>query len=74
MHTFPGSRLWLDGPVSASETRTDRFEYTCLRMAGVLTKAVERDWPAILNRHAADGWRLVTVDQSVAFFERARTR
>ena len=38
--------------------------------AGVLTKSAERDWPGILNAEAAKGWRLVTVDQSIAFSER----
>lgn len=46
------------------------YEYTTLRLVGSLTKAVERDWAGILNRYAAEGWRLVTVDASIAFFER----
>jgi len=35
------------------------YEYKTVKLLGVLTKA-------------AQGWRLVTVDQSVAFFERHR--
>ena len=48
------------------------FEYTTLKLAGSLMKAVERDWPGLLNAKAAEGWRLVSVDQSIAFFERTR--
>lgn len=47
------------------------YEYTSLRLTGALTKAVEREWPEILNSYARDGWRLVTVDGSIAFFERS---
>lgn len=49
------------------------YEYKTVKLLGVLTKAAERDWPGILNAEAEDGWRLVTVDQSVAFFERRRS-
>jgi hypothetical protein len=46
------------------------YQYTALRLFGSLTKKVENDWPGILNEMARQGWRLVTVDQSIAFFER----
>lgn len=46
------------------------YEYTTVKLLGVLTKAAERDWPSILNEKARQGWRLVTVDQNIAFFER----
>jgi hypothetical protein len=49
------------------------FEYTTRRLVGHLTKAAEKDWPDILNSMAADGWRLVSVDEQVAFFERLRS-
>jgi hypothetical protein len=41
-----------------------------VKLLGVVTKAAERDWPGILNAEAAKGWRLVTVDQNIASFER----
>lgn len=47
-----------------------RHEYATVRLLGLLTKAAERDWPGILNDMVSQGWRLVTVDQSIAFFER----
>jgi len=47
-----------------------KYEYTTVKLLGVLTKAAERDWPGILNAKAAEGWRLVTVDDHIAFFER----
>ena len=46
------------------------YEYKTVKLLGGLTKSAERDWPGILNAEAAKGWRLVTVDQSIAFFER----
>lgn len=50
------------------------FEYTTVKLLGVLTRAAERDWPQILSEKAAEGWRLVTVDSQIAFFERPVTR
>ena len=49
------------------------FEYTTVKLMGRLTKAAERDWPGILNGMAADGWRLVSVDNDIAFFERLKS-
>jgi len=46
------------------------YQYTTLRLFGGLTKKVETEWPGILNDMARQGWRLVAVDQSNAFFER----
>ena len=46
------------------------YEYRTVKLLGVLTKTAERDWPGILTAEAAKGWRLVTVDQNIAFFER----
>lgn len=50
------------------------YEYATLRLYGGLTKKSESEWPAMLNSWAAQGWRLVTVDQAIAFFERPVTR
>jgi hypothetical protein len=36
----------------------------------VIDKTVAQEWPRIVDQWAAQGWRLVTVDRSVAFFER----
>lgn len=49
------------------------FEYTTLRLVGRATKAAENEWPGILNSMAADGWRLVSVDEQIAFFERLKS-
>lgn len=46
------------------------YEYRTVKLLGVLTKSADRDWPGILNAEAAKGWRQVTVDQNIAFFER----
>lgn len=73
------SRLTLSGGVGEDSLRCApqpcqppamAYEYTTVKLLGVLTKAAERDWPGILNAKAAEGWRLVNVDDSVAFFER----
>jgi hypothetical protein len=49
------------------------YEYTTVRLPGLLTTAAERDWPELLNVKAAQGWRLIAVDERVAYFERTVT-
>jgi Domain of unknown function (DUF4177) len=49
------------------------YEYTTVRLTGLLTTAADRDWPDLLNAQAAEGWRLVAVDERVAYFERTVT-
>ena len=46
------------------------YEYKTVKLLGGLNKSAEGDWPGILTAEAAKGWRLVTVDQNIAFFER----
>lgn len=46
------------------------YEYTAVKLPGLLSAAAETNWPVLLNAKAADGWRLISVDERVAFFER----
>jgi hypothetical protein len=46
------------------------FEYTLFRLADGPPKTADRKWVDQLNEMAEKGWRLVTVTDRVAFFER----
>ncbi len=48
-------------------------EYTAVKLPGLLSAAAETNWPVLLNAKAADGWRLISVDERVAYFERVAT-
>lgn len=50
-----------------------QYEYKTLRLYEEAPREGEECWADALNREAKCGWRLVTVDDSVAFLERSVT-
>ncbi|MDH2427974.1 helix-turn-helix transcriptional regulator [Sphaerisporangium sp. TRM90804] len=61
---------WSPADVPDGDTK---FEYKTMRLYREARLAVEELWADVLNREAACGWRLVSVDDSVAFLERRIT-
>ena len=46
------------------------YEYTAVLLTAKLTKGGGRKWADQINAVAILGWRLVTIDDSMAVFER----
>ncbi len=46
------------------------YEYTAVQLTAKLTKGGDKKWAEQINAVAAYGWRLVTIDESMAVFER----
>jgi transcriptional regulator with XRE-family HTH domain len=65
-HDFP----WSPAGLMSS---TMKYEYKTLRLFGGPHPAAAESWADTLNEEAKCGWRLVTVDDSVAILERCIT-
>lgn len=48
------------------------YEYVTIKLPGKLAKNADRLWTEELNEVAAHGWRLVSIDEHHATFERPK--
>jgi hypothetical protein len=58
--------------MSAPASEPETFEYVCVFLTGRVEKDGDRRWTEQINNVAVHGWRLVTITENTATFERRR--